>query len=73
MVKKLHGNVFGYEKRDELACQNTHLDGDYAAFGYVTSGMDIVDKICADAEPIDSTGLITAVAQPAIVSISIHS
>lgn len=23
-----------------------HLDGNYAAFGYVTDGMDIVDKIC---------------------------
>ena len=51
---------------------STFLDGDYAAFGYVTSGMDIVDKICADAEPIDSNGLIAADAQPVIVSISIH-
>lgn len=26
----------------------TSLDGQYAAFGTVTSGMDIVDKICKD-------------------------
>ena len=52
---------------------STFLDGDYAAFGYVTSGMDIVDQICADAEPIDSNGLIAADAQPVIVSITIHT
>ena len=50
---------------------STYLDGDYAAFGYVTSGMDIVDQICADAEPIDGNGLIAADAQPVIVSITI--
>lgn len=26
-----------------------HLDGQYAAFGYVTEGMDVVDKICTEA------------------------
>ena len=25
---------------------STYLDGQYAAFGYVTEGMDVVDKIC---------------------------
>ena len=28
------------------------LDGDYAAFGKVTAGMDIVDKICQSVQPI---------------------
>ncbi len=32
---------------------STHLDGDYAVFGHVTSGMDIVDQICKDAKPTD--------------------
>ena len=26
---------------------SSHLDGDYASFGYVLAGMDIVDKIAA--------------------------
>ena len=49
-----------------------HLDGFYAAFGHVTSGMEIVDKICADAEPIDNNRLIAADAQPVIESVTIH-
>lgn len=35
---------------------STYLDGDYAAFGYVTEGMDIVDKICKDAVRLIITG-----------------
>lgn len=49
-----------------------HLDGEYAAFGQVVSGMEIVDQICADAEPIDDNGLIAADAQPVIESVTIH-
>lgn len=49
-----------------------HLDGEYAAFGQVVSGMEIVDQICADAEPIDGNGLIAADAQPVIESVTIH-
>lgn len=52
---------------------STYLDGGYAAFGRVTSGMDIVDQICADAVPIDGNGLIAADAQPVIVSITIRT
>ena len=51
---------------------STHLDGEYAAFGQVVSGMEIVDQICADAEPIDENGLIAADAQPVIQSVTIH-
>ena len=50
---------------------STYLDGSYAAFGYVTEGMDVVDAICADAAPIDSNGLIAPEAQPVITSITI--
>ena len=35
-----------------------HLNGQYAAFGSVTKGMDVVDKIAADAMPIDGNGSI---------------
>ena len=52
---------------------STYLDGAYAAFGRVTSGMDIVDQICADAEPIDGNGMIAADAQPVITSITIRT
>ena len=49
-----------------------HLDGDYAAFGIVTSGLDVVDKVCTDAEPSDGNGTIPAEAQPVIKSITIR-
>ena len=48
---------------------STHLDGDYAAFGHVTSGMDIVDQICKDARPTDGNGTIAKDQQPVIESI----
>ena len=51
---------------------STYLDGSYAVFGYVTSGMDIVDAICADAEPIDGNGLIAKDKQPIIGDIEIY-
>lgn len=47
------------------------LDGDYAAFGKVTEGMDIVDQICKDATPTDSNGTIPAKEQPVIQTITI--
>lgn len=50
---------------------STYLDGSYAAFGYVTDGMEVVDAICAAAEPIDNNGLIAAEEQPVILSIQI--
>lgn len=50
---------------------STYLDGNYAVFGYVTDGMDVVDAICADAEPIDNNGSIPPEAQPVITSIRI--
>lgn len=51
---------------------STDLDGKYAVFGYVTEGLDVVDAICADAEPIDNNGLIAADKQPVITSITIY-
>ena len=47
------------------------LDGQYAAFGKVTEGMDVVDKICEDAEPTDDNGTIPPENQPVINSITI--
>lgn len=48
------------------------LDGQYASFGYVTEGMEVVDAICADAQPTDDNGTIPAEAQPVIESITIR-
>lgn len=52
---------------------STHLDGDYAVFGYVTEGLDIVDNVCESAEPIDDNGTIEEDAQPVITSITIRT
>ena len=51
---------------------STFLDGNYAVFGYVTEGMDIVDKICTDAKPTDSNGTIPAASQPVMNSVTIR-
>ena len=45
---------------------STFLDGQYACFGYVTNGMDVVDAIAADAQPTDGNGTIPADQQPVI-------
>ena len=50
---------------------STYLDGDYAAFGHVTEGMDIVDAICADVPVEDSNGTVLAENQPVIESVTI--
>ena len=49
---------------------STYLDGQYAAFGWVTSGIDIVDKICENT-PAGLNGAVNKEDQPVIVSIRI--
>lgn len=49
------------------------LDGQYAAFGRVTSGMEVVDAICESARPIDNNGTIPAAQQPVIEKITIKN
>ena len=48
-----------------------HLDGQYAAFGHVTEGQDVVDKIAADAKPLDDNGTMAPEDQPVITSVKI--
>ena len=48
---------------------STYLDGEYAAFGKVTKGMKVVDKICEDATLTDGNGTIEKADQPVIESI----
>lgn len=49
----------------------SHLDGEYAAFGHVTAGQEIVDQIAKDAQPIDSNGTIAPEDQPVITTVRI--
>lgn len=44
----------------------TRLDGDYAAFGKVTEGMDIIESVMASIKTNDPNGLITPENQPII-------
>lgn len=48
-----------------------HLDYSYAAFGKVTSGIEVVDKICEEAKPTDGNGTIAKENQPIIKSIKV--
>ena len=50
---------------------STFLDGQYAGFGHVTSGMEIVDQICQDTPVEDSNGTVAWWNQPKITSIQI--
>lgn len=55
-----------------VQADSTFLDGQYAGFGFVTEGMEIVDQICADAVDTDGNGLVAADKQPVIKSITIR-
>lgn len=50
---------------------STFLDGQYAAFGYVIDGIEVVDKVCTSARPSDNNGSIPKGAQPVITSITL--
>lgn len=48
-----------------------HLNGEYAAFGHVTSGMEIVDEICENVQVEDANGTVLPENQPVITSIKV--
>ena len=50
---------------------STYLDGQYACFGYVTKGMDVVDEICDNTPVEDDNGTVKTENQPVIESIKI--
>jgi peptidyl-prolyl cis-trans isomerase B (cyclophilin B) len=50
-----------------------HLDGDYACFGYVTEGLEIVDEICENAVTYDNNGSVAEENQPVIRQITIRT
>lgn len=47
------------------------LDGNYAAFGHVTEGIEIVDKICEDTPVQDNNGTVDPDDQPVITSVKV--
>ena len=50
---------------------STFLDGNYACFGYVTEGLDVVDRVCEASSPLDDNGTIASEDQPVITYIRI--
>ena len=50
---------------------STYLDGQYAAFGHVTDGMDIVDAICKNTRTTDRNGTVAPENQPVITAVRV--
>ena len=50
---------------------STFLDGNYAGFGHVIDGIDVVDKIATTAKPIDNNGTMLKDDQPIIEYIKV--
>ena len=48
------------------------LDGQYAAFGQVVSGMEVVDEICATVIASTAQGQVLPENQPVITSVTIE-
>ena len=55
-----------------MQADGTYLDGDYAVFGTVLEGMEIVDQICKNTTVEDSNGTVRPENQPVIESIRIE-
>lgn len=47
------------------------LDGQYAAFGHVLTGMEVVDAICTNTPVVDDNGSVLLENQPVITSIRV--
>ena len=50
---------------------STFLDGQYASFGHVTDGMDVVDAICEAVPVQDNNGTVAAADQPVITAVTV--
>ena len=50
---------------------STFLDGQYAAFGHVTDGKDVVDAICEAVPVQDNNGTVAAADQPVITAVTV--
>ncbi len=58
-------------KTDENGKPENFLDGEYAAFGRIVSGIEIVDKICEEVKPVDELGTVDKMDQPVIEYIKV--
>lgn len=47
------------------------MDGNYACFGYVTEGIEVVDAICEATKVEDNNGTVAKNNQPVIESIKV--
>ena len=54
-----------------LQSDQTFLDGDFAVFGYVVTGMDVIDQIASSVPVIGSDGYIAESNQPVITSVKV--
>lgn len=54
-----------------VQADSTYLDGQYAAFGTVTAGMEVVDEICKTVTGQDQNGIVPKENQPVIESITV--
>lgn len=54
-----------------MHAEAAHLDGSYAAFGWVTEGMSVVDKIAKETPVIDNNGTVKEGAKPVIEYIKV--
>lgn len=48
-----------------------YLDGQYACFGYVTEGIEVVDAICKAVPVVDNNGTVMGENQPVIESVKV--
>ena len=48
-----------------------YLDGQYAAFGHITEGIEVVDAIAEQTPVIDNNGTVLRENQPVITSVQI--
>lgn len=54
-----------------VQADSTYLDGQYAGFGYVAGGMDVVDEICEKVTGQDQNGMVPKENQPVIERITV--
>ena len=54
-----------------MTADDTSLDGQYAAFGRVTEGIEIAERITQEIEPVDGSGMIRPDERPVIETVRI--